>query len=141
MPDFDNLIYEKPETEIARIWLNRPEARNAQNTQLLYELNSAYDEAMNDHDVKVVILAAKGPHFSSGHDLREIPIGATEDRVGTWNGDDWEGSEAFYCREKEIYEGFCRRWRIDAGLALLLCDCWRRCDIPGQHHVHGHPGG
>ena len=36
MPDYDTLIYEKPETGIARIWLNRPEARNAQDSHLLY---------------------------------------------------------------------------------------------------------
>ena len=46
MPDFDTLIYEKPETGIARIWLNRPEARNAQDSHLLYELNDAFDIAM-----------------------------------------------------------------------------------------------
>ena len=68
MPDFDNLIYEKPEAGIVRIWLNRPEARNAQNTQLLYELNDAFDTAMVDSQTKVVIIAAKGPHFSAGHD-------------------------------------------------------------------------
>lgn len=66
MPDFKYLIYEKPEEGIARIWLNRPDARNAQDTQLLYELNDAFDVAMGDDDVKVVILAAKGPHFSAG---------------------------------------------------------------------------
>ena len=65
MPDFDNLIYEKPEAGIARIWLNRPESRNAQDTHLLYELNDAFDIAMGDSEVKVVILAAKGPHFSA----------------------------------------------------------------------------
>ena len=48
MTDFDNLIYEKPEAGIARIWLNRPEARNAQDTHLLYELNDAFDIAMGD---------------------------------------------------------------------------------------------
>lgn len=114
MADFEHLIYEKPEPEIARIWLNRPDARNAQDTVMLYELNQAYDQAINDHDVKVIILAAKGPHFSAGHDLREGGMRAAEarfDRVGTWNDDDWEGAEAYYCREKEIYEGFCRRWR------------------------------
>ena len=48
MPDFDNLIYEKPEAGITRIWLNRPEARNAQDAHLLYELNDAFDIAMGD---------------------------------------------------------------------------------------------
>ena len=112
MPDFDNLIYEKPEAGIARIWLNRPEARNAQDSHLLYELNDAFDIAMGDSEVKVVILAAKGPHFSAGHDLRDINSrGSEHKRVGTWSDDKWDGSEAYYCREKEIYEGFCRRWR------------------------------
>jgi enoyl-CoA hydratase len=114
MTPYEHLIYEKPEAGIARIWLNRPEARNAQNTSLLYELNDAYDEALGDDSVRVVILAAKGPHFSAGHDLREQDASgamAAQERVGTWSSADWEGAEAYYCREREIYEGFCRRWR------------------------------
>ena len=114
MPQFDTLIYENPEPAIARIWLNRPDTRNAQDTQLLYELNDAFDTAMADDAVKVVILAAKGPHFSAGHDLREADIPAAErkhKRVGSWSAGNWDGAEAYYCREKEIYEGFCRRWR------------------------------
>ncbi|MBN8847124.1 MULTISPECIES: enoyl-CoA hydratase [unclassified Sphingomonas] len=114
MPTFDTLIYEKPEAYIARIWLNRPDTRNAQDTKLLYELNDAFDTAMADDEVKVVVLAAKGPHFSAGHDLREADIvgsSTRHKRVGTWSAADWAGAEAYYCREKEIYEGFCRRWR------------------------------
>lgn len=114
MPTFDTLIYERPETGIARIWLNRPEARNAQDTHLLYELNDAFDAAMADDGVKVVILAAKGPHFSAGHDLREQDLPGAEGahkRVGSWSAENWAGAEAYYCREKEVYEGFCRRWR------------------------------
>ncbi|MEH6558573.1 MAG: enoyl-CoA hydratase [Oceanicoccus sp.] len=114
MQEFKHLIYEKPEPAIARIWLNRPDARNAQNTELLYELNDAYDVAMSDHEVKVVILAAKGPHFSAGHDLSESNMRKTMEerkRVGSWTHDDWSGAEAYYSREKEIYQGFCLRWR------------------------------
>ncbi|WP_176594376.1 enoyl-CoA hydratase [Sphingobium sp. EM0848] len=112
MPMFDTLIYEKPEANIARIWLNRPEMRNAQDTHLLYELNDAFDAAMIDDEVKVVVLAGKGSHFSAGHDLREAnPKDASHKRVGSWSADNWDGAEAYYCREKEIYEGFCRRWR------------------------------
>ena len=111
---FETLIYETPEPGVARIWLNRPETRNAQDTTLLRELDAAYERAMRDDSVKVVILAAKGPHFSSGHDLREEGMEAAmavgETHTG-WASGDWEGVEAFYCREKEIYEGYCRRWR------------------------------
>jgi enoyl-CoA hydratase len=114
MTEFKYLIYEKLEAGIARIWLNRPETRNAQDTELLYELNDAFDEAVGDHDIKVIILAAKGPHFSSGHDLKEgdrRSVLEARKRVGTWADDKTEGAEASYCYEKEVYEGFCRRWR------------------------------
>lgn len=54
---------------IARISLNRPQARNAQNRGLLVELDEAFMRAQADDDVRVVILAGAGPLFSSGHDL------------------------------------------------------------------------
>jgi enoyl-CoA hydratase len=118
MPTFETLLYETPQAEIARIVLNRPESRNAQDTRLLYELNTAFDAAAQDDAVKVIILAANGPHFSSGHDLREKGgrQGAIETMrefrtVGTWCGFECAGAEAQMAREKEIYIGFSERWR------------------------------
>ncbi|MEM1435918.1 MAG: enoyl-CoA hydratase [Pseudomonadota bacterium] len=114
MSKFKNLIYERPEPGIARIWLNRADTRNAQDSVLLYELNDAFDEAIGDDDVRAIILAAKGPHFSSGHDLREATAAAADSdhqRVSTWASGDAAGAESYYCREKEIYEGLCLRWR------------------------------
>jgi enoyl-CoA hydratase len=61
------VLYETPSPRIARLVLNRPETRNAQNTELLYALNDAFDRAAHDDDISVIILAANGPHFSSGH--------------------------------------------------------------------------
>jgi len=57
------------EGRIARIWLNRPEAHNAQNRTLLVQLDEAFGRAEADDDVRVVILAARGKNFSAGHDL------------------------------------------------------------------------
>lgn len=54
---------------IARITLNRPDQRNAQNRGLLVELNDALLAAEADDRVRVVILAGAGPMFSAGHDL------------------------------------------------------------------------
>lgn len=111
---FETILYETPAPHIARITLNRPEARNAQNTRLLYELNDAFDLAARDDAVKVIILDASGPHFSAGHDLREQDIGRTmrEFRtVGTWCGFECAGAEAQMAREKEVYIGFSERWR------------------------------
>ena len=114
MSDFESVLYETPAEHIARIVLNRPETRNAQDTRLLYELNAAFDCAAQDDAVKVIILAANGPHFSSGHDLREPNVYekmSEFDTVGTWCGFTCAGAERQMAREKEIYVGFCERWR------------------------------
>ncbi len=111
---FETVTYEVPAQRVARISLNRPDARNAQNSKMLYELNDAFDKAAADDDISVIILAANGPHFSAGHDLREPdPIGALKDydTVGTWCGFSCEGAEGWMAREKELYQGLSERWR------------------------------
>jgi len=57
---------------VATITLNRPNAANAQSMELINELDAAFDSADRDDDVRVVVLAANGKHFSSGHDLKEL---------------------------------------------------------------------
>ena len=114
MRDFETILYQTPGEHVARIVLNRPETRNSQDTRMLYELNDAFDIAAQDDSIKVIILAANGPHFSSGHDLREQDSyqNMAEFRtVGTWCGFTCAGAEAQMAREKEIYLGFCERWR------------------------------
>ncbi len=69
--DFETVRYEA-EGQVATITLNRPEAANAQNSQMIEDLDAAFDSAEGDDEVRVVILAAAGKHFSSGHDLKEI---------------------------------------------------------------------
>ena len=56
--------------KIATITLNRPEAANAQNPELLDELDAAWTKAAEDPEVVVIVLRANGKHFSAGHDLR-----------------------------------------------------------------------
>ena len=70
MPGYKYLTYELlDEGTIARIMLNRPGSRNAQNRGLLVELNEAMLAAEADDLVRVVILGGAGPMFSAGHDL------------------------------------------------------------------------
>ena len=110
----ETVLYETPADHVVRIVLNRPETRNAQNTKLLYELNEAFDRAARDDAVKVIILAGSGPHFSSGHDLRESGPSLDMSQyptVGTWCGFECAGAEGRMAREKEIYIGFSERWR------------------------------
>ncbi|MFC1885993.1 enoyl-CoA hydratase [Thermodesulfobacteriota bacterium] len=66
--EFETLIYSKSE-QIAKILLNRPEVRNAENKQMSKEILEAFKMGEADSDVKVIVLAGAGPSFSSGHDL------------------------------------------------------------------------
>ncbi len=55
---------------IATVTLNRPERRNALNTQLCRELTAAMLEAEADTDVRVVVLTGTPPVFCAGQDLK-----------------------------------------------------------------------
>lgn len=56
---------------VHRISMNRPHARNAQGRRLLDELHHALNKARGNDDIRVIILAGTGDHFSAGHDLKE----------------------------------------------------------------------
>jgi len=66
--------YIRFETEgnIALVTLNRPRRRNALSLTLMLELIDCLGEIENRRDLRVVILAAAGKVFSSGHDLSEM---------------------------------------------------------------------
>lgn len=111
---FSTIRYEKAAPHVARIVLNRPEKANAQSNQLIYELNAAYDLAAQDDDIKVVILAAEGRHFSSGHDLAPDvfdPELKNVEPVSTWGGFGLPGIEGYWAFEQEAYFEMCWRWR------------------------------
>ncbi|MBM4243563.1 MAG: enoyl-CoA hydratase [Deltaproteobacteria bacterium] len=63
---------------VARITLNRPGQRNALSRAVLDELLVALDTCARRPDLRVVVLAANGPAFSAGHDLREIREASAE---------------------------------------------------------------
>lgn len=57
---------------VARLTLNRPDRRNALSLALLQQLAAALADIANTSSVQVVVLAAQGPVFCSGHDLSEM---------------------------------------------------------------------
>jgi enoyl-CoA hydratase len=65
---YQDILYESF-GPVLRVSHNRPARRNAESENLLAELDHALDRAARDNDVRVVILAATGDHFSAGHDL------------------------------------------------------------------------
>lgn len=74
MESFEHLRYELG-GGIARIEVDRPERRNAQAEQTMIEMAAAFRRAGDDPDVRVVILAGAGDHFSAGHDLKSAEKG------------------------------------------------------------------
>lgn len=114
MSEFSTLLYEQPANGVARIVLNRPQVRNAQDLDMTYELHAAFDRASLDSSVRVIILAAADPHFSSGHDLRAKDtkkLGVDYPLKSTWGGFEEKPIHARYAREQEIYLEATRRWR------------------------------
>ena len=118
MPDYEFVQYETlDEGRIARILLNRPEARNAQNRGMLVELNEAFLQAEADDDVRVVILGGNGPMFSSGHDmgskvsLEEYAPGPNQHPTRGINGGTRKGAENLMLQEWHYFFENTRRWR------------------------------
>jgi enoyl-CoA hydratase/carnithine racemase len=79
--DSDILLSEMSDG-ILRLTLNDQQRRNALSEMMLAQLSEAFSKAAFDSSVRVVVLAANGPVFSAGHDLKEI----TAARAGADNG-------------------------------------------------------
>jgi enoyl-CoA hydratase len=118
MPEYKFVLYETlDEGRIARIMLNRPEARNAQNRGMLVDLNEAFLRAEADDDVRVVILGGVGPMFSSGHDMgskvsmEEYTPGPNQHPTRAINGATRKGAENLMLQEWHYFFDNTRRWR------------------------------
>jgi enoyl-CoA hydratase/carnithine racemase len=118
MSEYKFVLYETlDEGRIARIMLNRPEARNAQNRGMLVDLNDAFLRAEADDDVRVVILGGVGPMFSSGHDMgskvsmEEYTPGPNQHPTRTINGATRKGAENLMLQEWHYFFDNTRRWR------------------------------
>ncbi|OLT41381.1 enoyl-CoA hydratase [Saccharomonospora sp. CUA-673] len=95
--------------------MNRPEYRNAQNSVMTYALDDAFARAVDDPEVKVIVLAGEGKHFSAGHDIsspgRDVDVSYERKAVLWWDHVDRAGGDQRFARESEVYLGMCRRWR------------------------------
>jgi enoyl-CoA hydratase len=118
MADYRFITYETlDEGTIARIMLNRPDQRNAQQRGLLVELGEAFLEAEADDNVRVVILGGNGPMFSSGHDLgskqsmSEYTPGPDQHPSFQENGATRESAEKLMLQEWHHFFQNTLRWR------------------------------
>jgi len=100
---------------IAHVQMNRPHYRNAQNSAMTYALDDAFTRAVNDPDIKVIVLEGAGDHFSAGHDIgtpeRDVDVSYPRRASMQWDHVGRDGADARIARESEVYLGMCRRWR------------------------------
>jgi enoyl-CoA hydratase len=110
----DSIVLYEAAEGIAWITMNRPRYNNAQNGRMTYLLDAAFQRAVADDEVKVIVLKGEGKHFSAGHDIgtpgRDVHL--SQERTSMWyDHANKEGGEYLYVREAEAYLGMCRRWR------------------------------
>ena len=57
---------------IAVVTLNRPAARNSLSEAMIAALHAALNEIGDDNSIRALVIAANGPAFSAGHDMKEL---------------------------------------------------------------------
>ena len=67
---------------VLRLTMNRPQARNALSMEMLAALKGALDEAAQNDDVRAIVIAAEGPGFCGGHDLKQMTAQRENDDGG-----------------------------------------------------------
>jgi enoyl-CoA hydratase len=115
MPAEEDVVTYEVTDGIAVVTMNRPRYRNAQNSVMTYGLDEAFAQAVDDDDVRVIVLAGSGEHFSAGHDIgtpgRDHHVQYDNRAVMWWDHVDKHAGDQRFAREMEVYVGMCRRWR------------------------------
>jgi enoyl-CoA hydratase len=130
---------------VATLWLDREEARNAMGSALWRDLPLAAAAVAGDHDIRVLIIAAKGPHFTVGLDLKEFgggfAAGASSSSTARSNAHAYEAVRTMQASVTSIADlavpviaaihGYC----IGGGVDLVsACDV-RLCDSLAKFSV------
>ena len=68
----DDILLEERDGAVARLTLNRPTARNALSLAMLETLTAAITRLGAGRGIHVIVIAANGPGFCAGHDLKEL---------------------------------------------------------------------
>ena len=87
---------------IALLTLNRPAARNALSEALIAALHAEIDAIGANSAVRAVVIAANGPAFSAGHDLKELTARRSDARLVLEIADDGERPAAEPAARKGI---------------------------------------
>ena len=105
---------------VARVTMNRPRYRNAQSRALLRAMDDAFSAAVDDPEIRVVVLAAEGKDFSAGHDLG-TPEFVEEEKAHPREG------------RSDVEKNFGYSWEQFLDMSLR----WRDIPKPTIAQVHG----
>jgi enoyl-CoA hydratase len=105
---------------VATLWLDRPEARNALGSAFWRDLPVAAAAIASDPHIRVLVIAAKGPHFTVGLDLKEFG--------GSFIGGESDASSA--STNAKSYDAIRRMQRAVTSIADL--------EVPVIAAVHGY---
>ncbi|MDX6541750.1 MAG: methylglutaconyl-CoA hydratase [Gaiellales bacterium] len=98
------------EGDVARVWLDRPERRNAFNAELIAAVTEAFTALAADEALRAVVLAGRGRSFCAGGDL------------------DWMRDSGALPYERNV---------ADAELAAAMFSAVDACPVPVVARVHG----
>ncbi|TGK06450.1 crotonase/enoyl-CoA hydratase family protein [Leptospira fletcheri] len=117
----DSILTEK-RNHVFLICLNRPDHRNAMNTEMLNRLSEAYTEFEDDPNARCAVVYANGMHFTLGLELNDVADTLKKRRTYTYSEnqiDPWENGATKRKRSKPVVcavHGFC----FTLGIELLL---------------------
>jgi Delta3,5-Delta2,4-dienoyl-CoA isomerase len=116
---------------VATLWLDRAEARNAMGADLWRDLPRAMAVLSADTSVRVVVVAAQGPHFSVGLDLKAM--GGMLSAGGESGGGDGSSSRAPASMAARARSGRAEVLRLQDAITAVA-----RCPKPVIAAVHGY---
>ncbi|MCC6606443.1 MAG: enoyl-CoA hydratase [Anaerolineae bacterium] len=79
MMEAEQIVLYEVNDGVATVTLNRPRQFNAMSEEVLRALQMTLDTIAADDAIRVVVLAANGPAFCAGHDLKQMRANPTED--------------------------------------------------------------
>lgn len=81
MPQYETLILETDDRGVARLTLNRPDARNAMSQQMIRELSTVCELLGHDEKIRAVVFTGAGDIFCAGGDIRGFQQQASASRA------------------------------------------------------------
>ncbi len=113
------LVTQEPETKIAVVALNRPQALNALNFELMTELTSAFRDFAKADSVNAVVLTGNDKAFAAGADIKEMATATSAEMLTKGYLEMWDELQAFKKPIVAAVSGYC----LGGGAELaMICD-------------------